>query len=920
MSSPSTHLHLKLPEIVAHLEALGLSASDADSVGRLVTDKDVARQPTQSPHVTNTMVVIPSQKMRRTVTCESLGIEYIRALQLEFDPNVLWYCEQPTTLDNPWTNSAGRNCRSEPYHPDFLVIARDGVWFEETKSVTDLERKLAKPQKRWTKDANGTYHYGPGESNIYGIPYRVVTDETLTRRAIRNFGFLMAGHTKRHDPTLSDAEKFCCPLALDRIKQAFRLTRCYTIADLGEEAGVELLDIYRAIGQGELFFLIDDELLSEPHRCHVFRNVEHAQAAKYCKSPLPTIRIRTGVDIPIGNETFKVLSSNGKALKVLVNGDVVDLNMESLPQDTLDALMEQSLPSSGSIDGFTDRMMSEGMERLAAINIFEQSETLSINPKTGKAYSRRTLNRWLRQLDSGRAAGLSDLDSVMPRRIGQGRRSDSTDPNPLMHPDVQELMDKHLTGVYLQRYAPSLAEAWRRLNAAIGERWPNQGREVSYSSFRTRLRAKWDRNQIIRAREGYRRGNANTAAFGPISGEKPMIGEYAFDVVDMDHTLADQTAVVVIGENGYPLPGKLMLTVMLDTYSRMPLAWAFTHDLEFGEGTKGKGDKLNRASGARAALLIRDLIKKHGRMPTRLHVDGGSDFSSEALERLLRMNGCIKSRRPPSDPKKGPLVERFFASINDALFHQIPGGRRHHGPRHLRDVPKGHLGDEHAAFTMSELNAMFDIWMTEIYPHQEHTGICKKPAQAFAEGLAKQPEVIQIQETDELLDLLLSVEEKYESVVEVDGVRFGGDHFNGPTLQNSPKFYGQRVKLRTVAWDDSFVFALLDGRWERLISNLRVVRSLQSDEDRRVEAERRAIEKGRSRKDRRYGDKYIRSPQKMDTPVFVQPMRTTEFQIHEPDDEVKVEVSEPAETAADRGLSYMANLKGNPTGPSNART
>ncbi|GAC1390673.1 MAG: hypothetical protein NVSMB38_08950 [Ktedonobacteraceae bacterium] len=80
----------------------------------------------------------PSIKMGVSIQFESHRVELWAIYAMERDDNVLEYYDQPTRIQLHYRSLSGR--KTSPWHtPDFLVIRRDGIAFEEWKPIQFLE-------------------------------------------------------------------------------------------------------------------------------------------------------------------------------------------------------------------------------------------------------------------------------------------------------------------------------------------------------------------------------------------------------------------------------------------------------------------------------------------------------------------------------------------------------------------------------------------------------------------------------------------------------------------------------------------------------------------------------------------------------------------------------------------------------------
>lgn len=852
-------------DVCEHLSKLGYEKRVCVKLADVITSTKMARGIKQSPHKPNTAVIFPSAKMGVTVPLESFGVEYARALQLEFDPTVLYYVSQPLTLSVRIEDSLGRK-RWQEINPDFLVISTDGAWFEETKPVAQFDKLVQRSPTLYQGDDMSGFRYLAGERNDLKLEYRCLTETSLSRIAISNYEFLLAGHQKRK---ADSGEAVCGSDAFRRIRAAFEVASAYTISELAEVANVAERDIQNAVGTGRLVILIDHDKLTEPHRCEVFLDSNVASVAIERRLESRDLRLVPGLKFSHQDDSHTVVGVKGSIIHAQSSDNrFIELDFFDLPAETKESLKNQSARKSCDLTEFSERQIDEGMARMHALRMYEGSGAIANNPSSKKPYSVRSLQRWIKQRNEGLDAGLTELEAVMPKRESQGKRSDKDDPNPLVPTEVAEVMDEFLRCHYRQAYAPSLTSTLALINSRLAEiEFERSGNtaesdgmmQVSYTTLLRRSKVLYSPSSNIRSREGYRRGNAARPSFGSTHGETPMTGEYSFHVVEIDHTLVDQTPIMIVDGARQPAKGKLMFTVVLDTYSRMPLAWYFTLDTQFGWMNKSdqtSETRKKRASAARLSIVLKRLVMRHGRLPTRLHIDGGSDFRSELLDKFLRSHGCVKSIRPVSDAKKGPLVERFFKAVNDRLWHQLPGSRRHHCPKRLRDIPKTHMGESHAMYTMEDLNIMLDDFMENEYPDFEHTGIRTTPRRKFEKGLSLQPEFIHIDQTEDELDFLLAIDDGMATFTE-NGVtkrnfEFGIPHDVPPErMMFLRRFFGKKVEVRQNPSDDSAVYVVLGGRFQRLISNRRKALQAMDSDQRRHATQSREIDDRQSR-GRRY--------------------------------------------------------------------
>ncbi|WP_254446954.1 Tn7 transposase TnsA N-terminal domain-containing protein, partial [Dolichospermum sp. UHCC 0259] len=88
---------------------------------------------------------------------ESHTVELWAIYQMEHDPEVLEYYDQPPPFKIQYHNKTGRKIGH--YHtPDFFVLRTDCAVWEEWKTETELKRLAEKYPGRYQKTADGKWH------------------------------------------------------------------------------------------------------------------------------------------------------------------------------------------------------------------------------------------------------------------------------------------------------------------------------------------------------------------------------------------------------------------------------------------------------------------------------------------------------------------------------------------------------------------------------------------------------------------------------------------------------------------------------------------------------------------------------------------------------------------------------------------
>lgn len=265
-----------------------------------------------------------------------------------------------------------------------------------------------------------------------------------------------------------------------------------------------------------------------------------------------------------------------------------------------------------------------------------------------------------------------------------------------------------------------------------------------------------------------------------------------------DHTQLD---ILILGASGKP--DRPWLTTVMDDYSRAICGYTvFT----------GAPSALN------TALALRQAIWRKQNpswvmcgLPDILHVDHGSDFTSEHLERTAVALHIRTIHSTVGRPQGRGKIERFFGTINTEVLAALPGrlGPGIRAPQPVLDLPA--LDREIGAFIA-------------IYNDRAHSELGISPRDSWvADGwLPRMPDTL-----EDLDGLLLTVPKN--RVVQRDGIHFQGQRYLSPTLA---PFVGRTITIRYDPRDiseirvfdhDTFICTAIDEDHPNLRLSLRDV-------------------------------------------------------------------------------------------------
>ena len=161
------------------------------------------------------------------------------------------------------------------------------------------------------------------------------------------------------------------------------------------------------------------------------------------------------------------------------------------------------------------------------------------------------------------------------------------------------------------------------------------------------------------------------------------------------------------------------MTLLTDAFSRRTLAVHLTFD---------------PPSYRSCMMVLRECVRRLGRLPQILVVDGGREFQSTYFETLLARYECTKKTRPPAKARFGSICERLFGVVNTQFIHNLRGNTQI--TRNVRQVTKGVDPKGLATWPLPELHGRLSEYLYEVHDTLSHPALGQSPREAFQMGLA----------------------------------------------------------------------------------------------------------------------------------------------------------------------------------------
>lgn len=725
----------------------------------------------------------PSPKMGRTIQFESQHVELWAIYAMERDDDVLEYYDQPTRLPLHYRAPSGR-MTTQWHTPDFLVLRRGSVGFEEWKAASMLESLTASMPARYQRDDQGTWRCPPGEvaARTLGLAYHVRSSGIFHPRYIQNVRFLQDFWSA--PPAVAEADAA-------RVVQFVATTPGIRLDALLRALPTLTVDvIWTLIATHRVFTALTATSLMHHDRVALYGTaaaVPPADTVTAQRTP-PTDPVLVqwdqrlwhaepeGDTIVLRPEVGAPFTLTRRVYQAMVDGGTLRPITAATPTPTSAAIRE-TLVRAGPTAHETAN------QRLAQILAAGRGD-----PTTASA---RSLQRWraaYRQAEAQHGCGYLGLLGRVADRGNRTQRAAETS---------LALLETCLREEYAAPHAPTAAAIYRRYQKACTD----QGlHPISERTF-YRVRARMMTPEMVTARSGRRIAYATEPFVWSLEQTTPRHGERPLAIAHLDHTELD--ILLVSSVTGKPF-ARPWLTLLTDAYSRRILALYLTYD---------------PPSYRSAMMIFRVCVQRFGRLPQDLVVDGGKEFGSVAFETLLARYFVTKKERPAGQPRFGSLIERLFGTTTTEFLYQLRGNTQ--ATKQVRTMTPAVDPQAHAVWTLERLAARLSEWAYDIYDQRAHPALGLSPRAAFIQGMAHAGlrEHRMIPYSNEFIMVTRPPTRTGQAKIHpARGITVHWLHYWHEVMR-SPQIAGTTVPVRYEPYDMGVVYAFIAGQWHECVAD-----------------------------------------------------------------------------------------------------
>ncbi len=752
----------------------------------------------------NMPVWYPSKKMQCIIKAESHTVEFAFLLLAEYGDDVLEYYDQPSPpIQLEYLDKRGY--RQTPLHTaDYFVLGYHQAGWQECKPVQELIRQSQERPNRYALDEHGTWRCPPGEAfaQRLGLTYHIRAADQINWVVQDNWLFL--------DEYFQDLERLMVPQeALETLQRKVSEHPGITLADLHRqlpEIPTDLINI--AIAKHQLFVDLLTHRLTDRERTPLYRNEQTARAFPSRPHASPDrdtlahpVVIEQGSPVSWDGQTWHI-ANVGKTELTLVSQEGHPF---ALPRTAFEILGRE-----GKIIGIQTHPCSnfteDGRERLTRVQEHDLATAVFrnrvIHPEDYSdeeqerletkraAVPERTKRHWKQLYRQGETTYGSGFIGLFPgySHCGGNRK---------LAPEVNTLIEEVLRAHYDTVTRKLKRGAYGEYLLQSEEHHLQPVSQVTFYTHAKHHKAAYDQGLV---RDGMRAAYPDKDYYRTNQRTTSRHGSYAWSMAHLDHTELDLE--LFDSRTGKPM-GRCWLTLLILSHPRRIVALSLSYD---------------KPSYRSCLMVLRLCVKRFGRLPTAITVDGGSEFRSTYFEKLLALYQIRKHQRPSSEPRYGAPQERLFGTMNTQFIYHLLGNTQ--ASKQPRTATKATDPKRFGVWTLPKLAERASIWAFEEYDTQPHTALSgRTPHEAYEQSL----------EQDGARDhRCIPYDEVFKSspfpttkngtalVQPGQGVRmnyldYWCEEMRDPTIERT------QVQVRYDPFDVSIGYAYLNGRWRKCV-------------------------------------------------------------------------------------------------------
>jgi len=223
-------------------------------------------------------------------------------------------------------------------------------------------------------------------------------------------------------------------------------------------------------------------------------------------------------------------------------------------------------------------------------------------------------------------------------------------------------------------------------------------------------------------------------------------------------------------------------------------------------------------------MVLRDLVRRHGRMPDMVITDNGKEFHSVSFSQVCRLYRTHLRYRPPGQPRHGSVMERVFGTSQSQLIHNLEGNTKL--MKHVRTVTKSVNPKNFVKWTLPALHGALDYYFRVLYGTDNHPAHGEGPEQHLLDRLAetgvRRNRWIRYDHTF-MIETCPSVDLTGTRIVDIQrGIKINHIWYWADAFRNIGSRQ-RKVEVRVDPWDVASCYVLLGNHWHKCASKLAIL-------------------------------------------------------------------------------------------------
>jgi putative transposase len=749
----------------------------------------------------------PSKKNGVTVGFKTRTTEYAFILAEEMSSRSIAYFNEPPGIKLNYMCAKTHRMRSYYHRPDFLVVYPDSFELVDCMTEAGILEAASKQPELYQQRPDGSWRSLPKEeaAEKLGLKHRIVSSRAIPPILTANLGFLM--------DYVRAGEYHWNGVAVKAISDFLRKNARATVAEILKalSATADADDLFRAIARGRFSVDLDNELLAEGERTYVYFDratmdayrVARIAATKSSRSLIASIfDLATGSSLTWDDREWTVLNSGASEFTLLDDGGT----LQSLSRDAFEKLFKagairpknggELAKATGSSEAY--KLLSQATPSDLARALAAHRQIAPFLNGTSKVPASRTERRKIACWRSAEAKYGNGFVGIIPHYKECGNRT------PRLAREVLEVIEEQVK----EHYATPKRVRVLRLFERIQEACTAKHLQIPSYGYIARFVKRFP-YQMKLAREGARAAYNLEPRAEPDGDTAPHDAMRAFEKAYLDHTEVDLE--LVCSRTG-KLLGRVWLTLLVDDLTAKILAFYIT---------------FAPPSYRSVLMALRDCVRRWGRLPESIVVDGGREFHCTWFEALAAFFSVTILRRPAGKARFGSRGERMFGTANSQFFHTLLANTQNR--RNVRQLTPEVDPKHFAVWTLPALCTAFETYVNE-YHALDHRRLLVTPNEAHEQDVrvhGSRPERRIVYDQDFLVSTCPTTRSG-RAKVQPDGVKINYLYYNAPGLR---AVLGKRVPVRFDPMDMSIAYALVGGSWVTLKSRFAVVLARRTERE-----------------------------------------------------------------------------------------